>query len=197
MRMLQWLRRPDMRGVRQEMTMKKLTRTVLVIALAGATVLGGATAFARGGDCDGPRGERARWHQMSPEQMQARMSERAEVRFARLELALALTPEQRPAWDAFKQDMQARTTAMAERMAAQRDAERPRTAIERMQRMEEMSQQRQAQMADTRKAVEAFYGTLSDAQKTVFDAEFAKLERGGRHGMGARDGARGMGHGRG
>lgn len=166
--------------------MRKLTKSVLVVALAGVTVLGGATAFARGGDCDGPRGERARWHQMNPEQMHERMGERAEVRLARLELALALTPEQRPAWDAFKTDMLARVSAMAERMAAQRETERPTTAIARMQRMEEMSQQRQAQLAETRQSVETFYATLSDAQKTVFDAEFGKLERGGHRGIGPR-----------
>lgn len=177
--------------------MKKLTKTVLVVALAGATVLGGAAAFARGGDCDGPRGERARWHQMNPEEMQERIGERAEVRLARLELALALTPEQRPAWDAFKSDMLARANAMVERMAAEREAERPTTAIARMQRMEEMSRERQTQLSETREAVEAFYATLSDAQKTVFDAEFAKFGHGGHHGMGPR----GMGgpahHGRG
>lgn len=175
--------------------MKKLTKTVLVVALAGATVLGGAAAFARGGDCDGPRGERARWHQMNPEQMQERMGERAEVRLARLELALALTPEQRPAWDTFKTDMLARMNAMAERMAARRDVERPTTAIERMQRMEEMSRERQTQLAETRQAVETFYAELSDAQKTVFDAEFAKFGRGGHRGMGSR-GMGGPGHGR-
>lgn len=166
--------------------MKKLTRTVLVVALAGATALGGAAAFARGGDCDGSRGERARWHQMTPEQMQERIGERAEVRLARLELALALTPEQRPAWDAFKTDMLARANAMAERIAAQREAERPTTAIARLERMEEMSRQRQAQLSETRQSVETFYATLSDAQKTVFDAEFGKLQRGGHRGMGPR-----------
>lgn len=166
--------------------MKKLTRTVLVVALAGATALGGAAAFARGGDCDGPRGERARWHQMTPEQMQERIGERAEVRLARLELALALTPEQRPAWDAFKTDMLARANAMAERIAAPREAERPTTAIARLERMEEMSRQRQAQLSETRQSVETFYATLSDAQKTVFDAEFGKLQRGGHRGMGPR-----------
>jgi hypothetical protein len=52
--------------------------------------------------------------------------------------------------------------------------------------MEEMSRQRQAQLSETRQSVETFYATLSDAQKTVFDAEFGKLQRGGHRGMGPR-----------
>ena len=54
-------------------------------------------------------------------------------------------------------------------------------------------------MGEARKSVETFYATLSDAQKTVFDAEFQKMGRKGERGMkggGPRDGG-GMGPGRG
>ena len=88
---------------------------------------------------------------------------------------------------------------MKAKMAERRAAEAPKTAIERMQRMEEMSKLRQAEMGEARKSVETFYATLSDAQKTVFDAEFQKMGRKGERGMkggGPRDGS-GMGPGRG
>ena len=112
---------------------------------------------------------------------------------------LALTPEQKPAFESFKTDMKARAERMATTMAERRAAEQPKTAIERMQRMEEMGTLRQAEMAQARKSVESFYATLSDAQKTVFDAEFQKMGRKGERGMkggGPRDGG-GMGPGRG
>jgi hypothetical protein len=56
-----------------------------------------------------------------------------------------------------------------------------------------------AKMREARKSVETFYATLSDAQKTVFDAEFQQMGRKGERGMkggGPRDGS-GMGPGRG
>ena len=131
--------------------------------------------------------------------MKAKMAERAELHMARLELALALAPEQKPAFESFKTDMKARAERMAANMAERRAADQPKTAIERMQRMEEMSKLRQAEMGEARKSVEAFYATLSDAQKTVFDAEFQQMGRKGERGMkgsGPRDGS-GMGPGRG
>ena len=177
--------------------MKTSIKTSIVAALIAAGALGTTAALAWGGQCDGPRGSRAAWSQMAPEQMQERMTQRAEVRMARLELALALTPEQKPAFETFKADMQTRTARMVETMGERRSADRPQTAIERMQRMEEMSQLRQTEMASVRESVETFYATLSDAQKTVFDAEFQQMGRKGDRGMrgGPRDGSR-MGAGR-
>ena len=82
-------------------------------------------------------------------------------------------------------------------MAERRAAEPPKTAIERMQRMEEMSKLRQAEMGEARKSVETFYATLSDAQKTVFDAEFEKMGRKGRARHEGRRSARRQRHGAG
>jgi hypothetical protein len=178
--------------------MKTWMKTSLAVALASTVGLGATAAMARGwGDCDGPRGGPHAMHQrMAPEQMSERMAERAEVRLARLELALALTPQQQSAWSTFKDAMTARAERMATEMQKRAEAGQPKTALERMERMEEMSKLRQSEMAETRKAVETFYATLSDAQKTVFDAEFDRMGHGGRHGMGAGWG-RGMGPGRG
>lgn len=178
--------------------MKTWMKTTLAASLIAMSGLGASAALARGGDCGfGPQGGKAGWQRMAPEQMQERMSQRADLHLARLELALALTPQQQPAWNAFKGAMTERATRMAEEMAGRMQQEAPQTAIERMQRMEEMSTLRQAEMAETRKAVEGFYGTLSDAQKKVFDADFAAFGSKGGHRMGpGRDGAR-MGPGRG
>lgn len=180
--------------------MKTWIKTSIVAALIGSSALG-TVVMARGGDCDGPMDGKGGWNAMAPEQMQERMAQRSQERLARLELALALNPEQRPAWDTFKASMKARSERMVAHMQARRDADQPKTALDRMARMEEMSQMRQSEMAETRKAVEAFYPQLSDAQKIVFDAEFMDMQgRGdkgerGMHQGGKRDGA-GMGPGR-
>lgn len=179
--------------------MKNWIKTSIAAAVIATGAVGSTAVLAWGGHCDGPRGGKAGWSQMAPEQMKAKMAQRAELHMARLELALALTPEQKPAFETFKADMQARAERMAGVMAERRAAGMPQTAIERMQRMEEMSKLRQAEMGEARKSVEAFYATLSDAQKTVFDAEFQKMGRKGDRGMkggGPRDGS-GMGPGRG
>jgi hypothetical protein len=178
--------------------MKSWIKTSLAVALASTVGLGATAALARGwGDCDGPRGGPHAMHQrMAPEQMSERMGERAEVRLARLELALALTPQQQSAWSAFKGAMTERAERMAAAMQKRLEAGQPKTALERIERMEEMSKLRQTEMAETRKTVESFYATLNDAQKTVFDAEFDRMGHDGRHGMGAGSG-RGMGPGRG
>ena len=176
--------------------MRTWMKTSLAAALAATVGLGATAAMARGwGDCGGARGgPHAMQQRMNPEAMQ----ERAGVRLARLELALALTPQQQPAWNTFKEAMSARAERMATEMQKRMEADRPGTALERIARMEEMSKLRQAEMADTRKAVEAFYATLGDAQKTVFDAEFDRMGRGGRHGMGGGwGGGMGPGHGMG
>lgn len=182
--------------------MKSWIKTSIATAVIATGAIGSTAALAWGGHCDGPRGGKPAWSQMAPEQMKAKMTERAEVHMARLELALALTPEQKPAFERFKTDMKARAERMATAMAERRAAEQPKTAIERMQRMEEMSKLRQTEMAEARKSVETFYATLGDAQKTVFDAEFQERGRKGEHGMRGGMGAgpddgRGMGPGRG
>jgi hypothetical protein len=172
--------------------MKNWIKTSIAAAVIATGAIGSTAALAWGGHCDGPRGGKAGWSQMAPEQMKAKMAARAELHMARLELALALTPAQKPAFETFKADMKARAERMASAMAGRRAADQPQTAIERMQRMEELSKLRQAEMAEARKAVETFYATLGDAQKTVFDAEFDKMGRKGERAMKG-----GMGEGRG
>lgn len=177
--------------------MKTWIKSSIAAAVIATGALGATAALAWGGGyCDGygPHGGgKYGGSQMAPETMKEKMVERAELHMARLELALALTPEQKPAFETFKAGMKARAERMATTMAEHRAAGVPKTALERMNRMEEMSKLHQAEMAQARKSVEAFYATLSDAQKTVFDAEFQQMGRMGEKGQ--RGG--GMGPGRG
>ena len=89
----------------------KTTIAATMIATAGLTVAGAAMAR---GDCErgGPRGERAAWHQMTPEKMQ----ERAGAKLEQLEEKLAIRDDQRSAWDTYKQSMLERSGEAAERM---------------------------------------------------------------------------------
>lgn len=167
-------------------------KTSIAAAFVATGALGSSAALAWGGGCthDAPGG-RAGWHRMAPEQMTERMSQRAEQHLARLELALALTAEQKPAWEAFKGTMKQGAESMVAEMEKRRDTGAPKTAVERLQLMEEMNRLHQARLAETRKAVEAFYPQLIEAQKTVFDAEFRHHGRIGWRDMGAGDGPRG------
>ena len=152
--------------------MKTWIKTSLIAALAATTLASGA-AMAR---CDGHGWGRGHgWHNATPEQIKERMNQRTELYLAQLELALALTPEQRPAWADFKKAVEARAAAMLKEKENMRNAAPPKTAAERLARAEEHSRKRADMLADMRKATEAFYARLSAPQKTVFDAEAAKI----------------------
>lgn len=189
--------------------MKTWMKTTLAAALIASTAFGASAAMARGGHCDG-YGPGPMMQRFDPAQLGERIVQRSETRLARLELALALKPDQQGAWSQFKGAMLVRAKDVGERMAAHRAAPWPATALERLQRMEEMSRIHQTELVETRRAVEAFYPHLSDAQKKVFDADFNPGPRGGKgeRGAGMRpgrpDGAgqgmvpgQGMGPGRG
>lgn len=185
--------------------MKAWIKTTIAAALAASTAFGASVALARGGHCDGyGTGPGAMMQRFDPAQMGERIVQRTETQLARLELALALKPEQQGAWTQFKGAMLVRAKDVGERMTAHRQGEWPKTAVERLQRMEERSRFHQTELSEARRAVEAFYPTLSDAQKKVFDADFHMGLRGGKgeHGPGMRPGrgdgmGPGMGPGRG
>lgn len=176
--------------------MKTWMKVSLAASMIAAIGVASTTVMARGGDCGayGERGGQAGWQQMAPEQMQARMQQRADLRFARLELALVLNDAQKPAWESFKASLTEQTAGMGPRMMQRQAAEdRPQTALERLERMEEMNTLREQHLSATRSAVETFYATLSDAQKTVFDSEFTMMGQDGPRGMGHKGGQMGQG----
>ena len=162
--------------------MKTWIKTSLVAALAATTLLSGAAMARCGGGGGGGYGHG--WRNATPEQIKERMNQRVEERLARLELALALTTEQKPAWADFRKATEARAEVMLKEMESRRNAEAPKTAIERLARAEEFSKKRAGMLAEMRKSTETFYGKLSAPQKTVFDAEAGKFVGGMGMGMG-------------
>jgi Spy/CpxP family protein refolding chaperone len=161
--------------------MNKLTRRLLtasaVLCVAGASTF----ALARGGNCDGMadgmgQGPRA-------EQMQGKMAERMKQRMAQrqadLKAKLKLTPEQEGAWTQF-------TTAMqppAQGPKRPDPAEMAKlTTPQRMEKMQAMKAERDAEMTKRMDAVKAFYTTLTPEQQKVFDAEHARMGHGGHSG---------------
>ncbi|HJV24770.1 MAG TPA: Spy/CpxP family protein refolding chaperone [Aromatoleum sp.] len=150
--------------------MKSLIRTSILAAFVASLGIGsmGAMAAAQA-DCDGPHGGMAgRMHRMDP----ASITERATQRLAQLQTALALKPDQTAAWEQFKGVMQEKARKAAEHMQAMRSQEHPKTALERLDRMETFGRERMAALQDIRKAAESFYGRLDAAQKKTFDEQF-------------------------
>jgi hypothetical protein len=178
--------------------MKHWIKTSLVVALSTAAVLGGGMAVAHGQA--GHAG-----HPVSIEQVKSRINEQVDLRLAKLELALALTSEQKPAWGDFKKAIKTGSDTVLKEIENRHKAGAPKTAIERVEREEAASKLRLSLLADAHKAIGTFYVKLNDAQKTVFDAEAVKLLQlahtggapaghDGHHGKGKVDG-RGHGHG--
>jgi len=178
---IKWLRRPNERAFSTghwRAIMKTWIKTSLAAALAATVGLGASAAIAAPwGDCDGPRGGmHGMKHRMDPEAM----SERATERLASLQAALALKPDQTPAWEQFKGVMQDKARKAVEHMQAMRTQDRPKTALERMARMESFGKERMESMQEMRKATATLYSKLDDAQKKTFDNQF----RMGPEGMG-------------
>jgi hypothetical protein len=174
---------------RTEMT--HWTKSVIVTAVIAATGLAGmGVALARGDGCEyaGRKHDRAEWSVQSE-----RMRERIESRMSDMESSLALRDEQRDAWNALEQTMRNQMEAAGERMAKLRESKKPATAIERMQRMEEMSSARMQSMGEVRKAVEALYSQLDATQQKTFDEKFRMGMQGrGKHQRGGMMGPGGM-----
>jgi len=142
--------------------MKSWIKSSLIAVLAVSTLCG-ATAMAKKAQPATPEQQRAEWVKQN------------EVQLAKLELALVLTPEQKPAWEKFKASITARNEAVLNDLEIRAKVDEPKTVIERLQRAEEATTHRAQLLAETRRDVEAFYVGLSDPQKTVFDAEVYRL----------------------
>lgn len=159
--------------------MKTWIRNGLAAALGATLGLGTAAAVAAPwGDCDGPHGGKGmhRMHRMDP----AKMSEQMTQRLSTLQGALALKPDQATAWEQFKSVMQDSARKAAEHMQAMRGQERPKTALEGMDRMESHMKDRVKAMQDVRKATESLYAVLDEGQKKTFDEQFPAFGRKGR-----------------
>ena len=97
----------------------------------------------------------------------------------KLKAKLNLQASQEPAWNTFTQSMQ----PPARMARPERASMEKMTTPERLDMMQAMKAQRDAQMQKRTEATKAFYTTLSTEQKQVFDKETArKMKRSGMHG---------------
>ncbi len=123
-------------------------------------------------------GERhARGDGHDPAAMQARFDKH----MAELKQSLQLTPAQEPAWTQFTSAMRPPAQPMARPDRAAMEA---MTTPQRLERMQALRQQRQAEMDKHIAAVKTFYATLTPEQQKRFDAQSARHMRGheGMHG---------------
>ncbi len=122
-----------------------------------------------------PQARHEHWGRHDP----ARMQERMAKRLAELKDKLKITPAQEGAWTAF-------TTALkppATRPARPDRAEFEKlTTPERIDRLQTLHAQRDAEMRQRAEATKAFYAALNPEQQQVFDAEFLRLLSRARHG---------------
>ncbi|NMG55030.1 Spy/CpxP family protein refolding chaperone [Aromatoleum aromaticum] len=150
----------------------KKTWIKTAVAVAVAATVGFAAPVAIAGGGGGWHGMHGGMHGMKHRMDSAAMSARADQRLARLQEALALRPEQRPAWETFSAAMRSRGQKAAEQMQSMRAGERPMTALERMERMETFAESRLASMREMHAAAAKLYEVLDAAQKKTFDEQF-------------------------
>ncbi|KON80293.1 Spy/CpxP family protein refolding chaperone [Azoarcus sp. PA01] len=154
--------------------MKTWIKTAVAAAVAATAAFSAPAVIAGGGggwhDMHGGMhgGMHGMKHRMDPEAMSAR----ADRHLAQLQDALALRPEQRPAWETFSAAMRSRAQKAAEQIQSKRSAERPMTAPERMERMETFAETQLESMREMHAAAAKFYDVLDAAQKKTFDEQF-------------------------
>jgi len=103
------------------------------------------------------------------------MERRAEM----IEGLMTFTPEQQTAWNDLKATMKSTRETMQKDCEARKDAEKPKTAVERFNRIEDTMSKRLEAMRAVKPKFEAFYATLSEKQQKAFDGLFTRR---GRHG---------------
>lgn len=125
--------------------------------LAMGVSLAGTAAAAPDGEV--PRSERAEKHEPRKE----RFAKQAEERFAELEKALSLRPDQQKAWAEYRESF-----VPAARGEGQRH-ERAATAPQRAAQHEAFAEARLEHVRKVRSATDAFYGKLDEEQRKVLD----------------------------
>lgn len=169
--------------------MNKLTQRLLTATSAALLVAASTVAMARGGNDCGPMGGMNGEMPTGPraEKMQARMGEQFAKRQADLKAKLALKADQESAWTAFTAAMTPPNLASMPRM---NPAEmQTLTTPQRIEKMQAMKAEHDAQMNKRLDATKAFYSTLTPEQQKVFDAQSMRGMHGG-HGSHQRGGQR-------
>ena len=139
---------------------QRLLATTAALLLAGTA----ATAMARGpGGCDdGHSGPRA-------EKMQQRKTEQMAKHQQALKAALKLSPAQEAAWATFTSAMQPPGQGTQKRPNREEMAQL--TTPQRIEKMQALKAERDADMAKRMEATKACYTTLTPEQQKVFDQQ--------------------------
>lgn len=152
----------------------KALRTSLITASLLASLAGSAMAQMGPGNMSGHEGH----HSPRMEKMREHMTERHQKHLAELKSKLQLQTSQEAAWKTFADAMQppAQPPARVDR-AAMEKLSKP----ERIDQMQALHAQREAEMKKRGDATKTFYAGLSAEQKKTFDAETARFMSGGPH----------------
>jgi hypothetical protein len=163
--------------------MNKFVQSAVIIAAlsSGLASLPSAT-FAQGAPAPAaaaPQQDRARAHRLP--------SERIEARLAYMKTALKITPTQEPQWNALADVLRAQAKAMDNRITARRAAtpsgtRAPSTAIQRLERRQQMMSDAAAHTGELLAAAKPLYVSLSDDQQKIADDLLSRGRGGHRHG---------------
>ncbi len=122
-------------------------------------------------------------------EMQKKMSERHAQRMERLKAELKITSAQEPAWNAYV----ARTAHEPRKPAAAEDWSKL-TTPQRLERMQALHNERNAEMAKRIDATKSFYAQLTPEQQKTFDAQGGGMRHAGMKGEHRMGGHGGKGH---
>jgi len=165
--------------------MMKPLRTALVTALVAVFAASGAAQAQTAATAPAPSASGMPMHGHGrdgkpPQEMMGRWQQRHEQHMADLKKDLQLTPAQEGAWSQFTTAMRP-PAGMPQR--PDREAMARMTTPERIDQMQALHKQRQAEMDRRADATKAFYATLTPEQKKKFDAHTARFMQ-GHHGGG-------------
>lgn len=160
---------------------RKVLKTLCMAGAIALSFLGAPIALAQ----EAPAGagehqwqDQGEWHQKMCVERYARNA----ARLAYLEAKLALTEQQRAAWNKWRQikldGAEQRRTACLQH---QRKEGANLTAVEREARIEKILSSRLAQLQASRPALQAVYEALSPEQKAVFDRAEARRHHRSHH----------------
>lgn len=144
--------------------MKNIATPVLLAAFLAISVLPVAAQPAPGSVASPATPEQAAPRQA---QMRERMKDHMLKRSKELKAKLKLRPEQEPAWDSFMAAMK----PIGPLTRPSRAEMEQLTTPQRLDKMRELRQQRNAAMDRRMEATKAYYATLTPEQKKIFDAQ--------------------------
>ncbi|WP_310564081.1 Spy/CpxP family protein refolding chaperone [Hydrogenophaga sp.] len=171
-------------------TTKAVIATVLAAAFAGLSITAIAQNATVPGDLHAQHMAQRVGGPMDPArmaEMQQKMAERHAQRMERLKAELKITTTQEPAWNAYV----ARTAHTPRQPAGAVEDWSKLTTPQRLEKMQALHTERNAEMAKRIDATKSFYAQLTPDQQKTFDAQGGGLRHAGmkgEHRMGGQDG---------